>query len=156
VTTVTPTHSSELDVRTAERRQRVGVFNRRLGWTILPLVLLAVSLHYLPLPGDEDLRNHLVWAIQWVFVPLVFVHLVLSWYVFGPVRPARTLRVFHVWFGYAYILFILASQTTHGRGTLHAVFTVAMFACLAVHVGIGVYYARRRRGVTTGRGALVD
>ena len=147
--------AAEVAVRHAERRQRVGVVNRRLGWAILPMVLLAVALHYLPLP-NEDLRNHVVWAIQWVFVPLVFVHLVLSWYVFGWVRPARTLRVFHVWFGYAYIIFILASQTTHGRGMLHAVFTVAMFSCLAVHVGIGVHYALRRRGVVTGRAALVD
>lgn len=153
MTAVASTGNSDLDLRTAERRQRVGVFNRRLGWAILPLVLLAVALNYLP--GGES-RDELVGGIQVVFVPLVFVHLVLSWYVFGPVRPARTLRVFHVWFGYAYIIFILASQTTHGRGLLHAVFTVAMFACMAVHVGIGVHYARRRRGVTTGRAALVD
>ena len=84
-------------------------------------------------------------GLQLVFVPLVFVHLALSVYVFGFVRPARTLRVFHIYFGYAYLFLILASQTTHGENPQHVIFTVAMFICLAIHVGIGIFYAVRRR-----------
>lgn len=128
----------------AARRQRVGVVNRYLGWFILPLVIAAVAIHYSP-GGLHGTRHATVIWLQIVFVPLVFVHLAMSVYVFGLVRPTRTLRVFHIYFGYAYVLFILASQTTHGENPQHVVFTVAMFACLAVHVGIGIYYATRRR-----------
>jgi hypothetical protein len=128
----------------AARRQRVGVINRYLGWFILPLVIAAVAVHYSP-GGLHGTKHDWVIGLQLVFVPLVFVHLGLSLYVFGLVRPARTLRVFHIYFGYAYIFLVLASQTTHGENPQHVILTVTMFACLAVHVGIGIFYAMRRR-----------
>ncbi len=127
-------------------RQRAGAWNRRLGWILLPIVLTAVTMHYLG--AQTGTANTVVLVLQFTFVPLWAVHTALSVYVFGWVRPALTLRVFHIWFGYAYIGLVLLSQTTFGVEPLHAIATVAMFAALATHVGIGIYYARwRRRGV---------
>jgi len=129
----------------AARRQRAGVVNRRLGWLILPAVIAAITLHYLP-GGHAGGFNEAVKILQLVFVPVMLVHVALSVYVFGFVPPARTLRVFHVWFGYAYLILVLAAQTTFQVEPLHAILSVAMFTCLSVHVGIGVFYAVRRRG----------
>jgi len=132
--------------RSAAKRQLAGAWNRRLGWILLPIVLTAVTMHYLG--AQTGTANTVVLALQFTFVPLWAVHTALSVYVFGWVRPALTLRVFHIWFGYAYIGLVLLSQTTFGIEPLHAIATVAMFAALATHVGIGIYYARwRRRGV---------
>ena len=127
----------------AAKRQRAGVLNRYLGWAILPMVVAAVILHYAG--GDGSDYNAVAAVLQFIFVPLMFVHVGLSYYVFGLVRPARTLRVFHVWFGYAYMFLVLGSQTTHDIEPIHTILTIAMFTCLTVHVAIGVYYAARRR-----------
>jgi hypothetical protein len=131
-------------MRRMERRRRVGVVNRRLGWVVLPIVVLASGLHF-GADFTSGLGNEIVLALQWVFVPLVLVHAALSFYVFGWVRPSRSLRVFHVWFGYAYLLLIVGSNATWSYPTLHGVLTAGMFLALAAHVAIGVHYARRRR-----------
>jgi hypothetical protein len=127
-----------------ERRRRVGVVNRRLGWVVLPIVVLASVLHF-GADFTSGTGNEIVLVLQWVFVPLVLLHAAFSFYVFGWVRPARTLRVFHVWFGYAYLLLIAGSNLTWAWPVLHGVLTAGMFLALAAHVGIGIHYARRRR-----------
>jgi hypothetical protein len=127
----------------AERRRQVGVANRRLGWALLPLVITGVTLHYNG--GDAGQLNEVVFALQLIYSPLALVHAAGTFYVYGWVAPARTLRVFHIWFGYAYLGLLLMSQTTFGVEPLHAVLTAAMFGCLAVHVVIGAVFARRRR-----------
>ena len=134
----------------AASRQRWGAVNRRLGWVILPMVIAASVVHF----GPWDYTSgHLMFVIglQLIYVPLVALHAWLSFYVFGWVPPRRTLRVFHVWFGYAYAISVLTSQTTFGLPKIHRVLTIIMFSSLALHVGIGIYYARRRRRVVLGR-----
>jgi hypothetical protein len=133
-------------IRRMARRQRMGVVNRRLGWTILPLVIVATIVHFgpgQPLPGEP--RFTFVLALNMIYAPLTLVHLVLTFYVFGIVRPSRTLRVFHIYFGYAYAVLIVGSNATWPFPTLHGILTGLMFAALAAHVAIGVHYARRRR-----------
>jgi hypothetical protein len=143
---VTPVASDEATraLKRACRRQRAGVFNRRLGWFILPLVIVASAIHWGP-GGYHGTRNLVVIGIQLVYAPLAVVHAGLSVYVFGWVPWRRTLRVFHIWFGYFYVLFMLASQTSFGLTSVHRFLTIAMFASLAVHVAIGARMAWRRR-----------
>lgn len=142
--TTTPPRAASPDVARAARRQRIGAINRRIGWVMLPLIVTACAIHYGP-GGEFGTRNSMVVALQWVYAPLTLLHAGLSFYVFGWVPPARTLLVFHIWFGYAYLLLVLASPATFGIEPLHGLLTMAMFTCLAVHVGIGIRFARRRR-----------
>jgi hypothetical protein len=129
-----------------ERRRRVGVINRRLGWVILPMVLMTTAIHFGPGRPEPDTARYLfVLLMQFVYGPLVMVHLAMSVYVFGWVRPSRSLRVFHIWFGYAYAALILGANATWSFPTLHGILTGAMFVALGAHVAIGVHYARRRR-----------
>ena len=88
------------------RRQRAGAVNRRVGWVLLPVMIAATAVHYLP--GERTL---LAAALVVLVVGLNTTHLALSVYVFGFVRPRRTLKVFHIYFGYALGLVIWASQT---------------------------------------------
>jgi hypothetical protein len=138
----------DLAESSAERRRRVGVANRRLGWALLPLVIAAVTLHYNG--GDAGRLNEVVFALQLVYSPLALVHAAGTFYVYGWVAPARTLRVVHIWFGYGYLVLLLLSQTTFGVEPLHTVLTLAMFTSLAVHIGLGAVFAARRRRAAPG------
>jgi hypothetical protein len=132
------THPSIVALR---RRQRAGVISRRVGWVLLPTMVAATATHYLA--GDE----YGVWAALLVVavVSLNTVHIGLSFYVFGLVRPRRTLKVFHIYFGYALGLVIWASQTNLDNEPLHTYLTVVMFLGIGVHLLLGARYAARRR-----------
>jgi hypothetical protein len=122
------------------RRQRAGAINRRVGWVLLPVMIAATVSHYLP--GD---RSVLAAVLVVCVVGLNTTHLALSVYVFGLVRPRRTLKVFHIYFGYALGLVIWASQTNLDNEPLHTYLTILMFLGIAGHLLLGVRYAARRR-----------
>jgi hypothetical protein len=132
------THPSIVALR---RRQRAGVISRRVGWVLLPTMVAATATHYLA--GD----GYGVWAAALVVavVSLNTVHIGLSFYVFGLVRPRRTLKVFHIYLGYALGLVIWASQTNLDNEPLHTYLTVVMFLGIGVHLLLGARYAARRR-----------
>jgi len=122
------------------RRQRAGAVNRRVGWVLLPVMVAATPVHYLP-GGRSPLEGVLVVLV----VGLNTTHLALSVYVFGFVRPRRTLKVFHIYFGYALGVVIWASQTNLDNEPLHTYLTVVMFLGIGVHLLLGARYAARRR-----------
>lgn len=122
------------------RRQRAGVVGRRVGWVLLPLVIVSTTLHQLDL-GDRAWSNAVVVAV----VVLNTLHLGLAAYVFGLVRPRRTLKVFHIYFGYALGLVIWASQTNLDREPLHTWLTVLMALGIVGHLALAARYATQRR-----------
>lgn len=131
------------------RRQRAGALNRRVGWVLLPVMISATAVHYLP-GGSSTAAGILVGLV----VALNTTHLALSVYVFGLVRPRRTLKVFHIYFGYALGVVIWASQTNLDNEPLHTGLTILMFAGIVVHVVLATRYAARRRAtqLPAGRG----
>src|SRR6478609_109936 len=124
------------------RRQRAGRFNRTLGYVSLPLLIATSVIYYIP--GHTA---HVVSAVcQILFLPMFFVHVALSFYVFGVVRPRRTLRVFHIYFGYATFVIVFASQLTiHLGGVVHGSLTALMYLAIALHIAIGLRYGMARR-----------
>lgn len=127
-------------VAALRRRQRAGAINRRVGWVLLPVMVAATAVHYL-----VDGRATLAAVLVALVVGLNTVHLALSIYVFGFVRPRRTLKVFHIYFGYALGVVIWASQTNLDNEPLHTYLTVLMWAGIAVHLVLASRYAARRR-----------
>ena len=136
MTAVAP-HPSVVALR---RRQRAGSINRRVGWVLLPVMVAATAVHYLS-DGGSTLAGVLVALV----VGLNTTHLGLSVYVFGLVRPRRTLKVFHIYFGYALGVVIWASQTNLDNEPLHTYLTILMFAGIAMHLLLATRYAARRR-----------
>ncbi|MBA2954292.1 hypothetical protein GON03_08160 [Nocardioides sp. MAH-18] len=127
-------------VAALRRRQRAGAFNRRVGWVLLPVMVAATAVHYLP--GDRSLLAGVLVALV---IGLNTTHLALSIYVFGFVRPRRTLKVFHIYFGYALGVLIWVSQTNLHNEPMHTYLTILMFVGIAVHLVLGTRYAARRR-----------
>ena len=72
------------------------------------------------------------------------MHVLLTMYVFGWVRPRRTLRVFHIYFGYVTFVLVMVSQTTFGNEPLHTTTTVLMYLAIALHITIGLRYGVTR------------
>src|SRR6478736_9753284 len=132
------THPSIVALR---RRQRAGVISRRVGWVLLPTMIAATAVHYAGGEGYGVIAALLVVAV----VALNTIHIGLSFYVFGLVRPRRTLKVFHIYFGYALGVLIWASQTNLHREPMHTYLTVLMFLGIAVHLALATRYAARRR-----------
>lgn len=128
------------------RRQRAGAVNRRIGWVLLVLILAATSVHYL-FGNPAALSAALVALVALVNT----VHLGLSVYVFGFVRPRLTLRVFHVYFGYALGILIWASQTNLDNAPL----LIAMFAGIAAHLLLATRHAARRRAAQHAAARLI-
>ena len=122
------------------RRQRAGAINRRVGWVLLPVMVAATTMHYLP-AGDSRVAALLVVCV----VVLNTSHLALSVYVFGFVRPRRTLKVFHIYFGYALGIVIWASQTNLDNEPLHTYLTILMALGIVGHLVLAARYAARRR-----------
>ena len=128
-------------IRALRRRQRAGALSRKVGWVLLPATVAATLVHYAG--GDE--RHGWAMLLVVAVVTLNTVHIGLSVYVFGFVRPRRTLKVFHVYFGYALGIVIWASQTNLDNEPLHTWLTILMFAGIAVHLVLGARYAALRR-----------
>ena len=122
------------------RRQRVGRFNRVLGYVVLPLLVLATAAYYLGAVDDQvqDVTHA-------ALLPLFFLHVALSFYVYGVVRPRRTLRVFHIYFGYVTFVVVMLSQAGFTHGHARAFWTVLMYVTIAVHIVIGLRYGVARR-----------
>lgn len=128
-------------VVTLRRKQAAGRLNRRLGWVTLPLLLVSTGVFYVQAPDDHTLAI----VLQAVFVPLFLVHVALSIYVFGFPRPRRTLRVFHIYLGYATFVVVMLSQLFFHEDPQHLVFLVLMYLTVAAHITIAVRYGVVRR-----------
>jgi hypothetical protein len=133
-----------------ERKQRAGAINRALGWIMLPFLIVGTAEYHL-IPGEE--YDWIATGTQWIYVPIMFVHAALSYYVFGLVRPARTLRVFHIYFGYATFVIVMIAQiaVTIEAPMAHGFLSIAMYVALLGHIVIGLrYYLVRRRALASG------
>lgn len=140
------------------RRQKVGRFNRVLGYLVLPLLVVSTAIYYAV--GTDSFVQDITHT---VLLPLFFLHVALSFYVFGLVRPRRTLRVFHIYFGYLTFFLVMFSQSGDVIrfvfwtddddlvSRLRFVFTVLMYVAIAIHIGIGARYGVTRRATDVPR-----
>lgn len=126
------------------RRQKAGRINRALGYVSLPMLIVLTITYYLHQDEGDVAHDVSTWT-QIAFLPIFFVHVALTVYVFGFVRPRRTLRVFHIYVGYVTLVLVMVSQTTFGNEPLHTVTTILMYAVIAVHIAIALRYGMARR-----------
>ena len=127
------------------RKQRAGVYNRAISWILL-IVLIAADLTYRTSGGEavatgdtiDSVYRTLAWVLQIAMIITLFVHAGLSLYVFGRVPFRRTLRVFHIYFGYGLLILVLVSQTTFGWSPWHQILTVLMYLAIVFHIVLGI------------------
>lgn len=129
-----------IDLEATRRRQRAGVVSRRVGWLLLPFVLASTTLYYAV--GDGLL---VTWIATIGVISLSTLHTVLSFYVYGIVRPRMTVRVLHVYLGYALFVLVVVSQTNLEHEPLHTVLTALMYAAIVGHVVLAARVSLQRR-----------
>jgi ABC-type branched-subunit amino acid transport system ATPase component/branched-subunit amino acid ABC-type transport system permease component len=127
----------------AAKKRAVMLANRRLGWVTLPMLIVSTLLAYL-----DDRVSIAAWLVTYssiIFTVMFLVHGFLSVYLFGFPRPARVLRVVHIYIGYAVLVFTLAAQGVIGTEPLHTILLVPMWTMIGAHVALGFRFAWRRR-----------
>ena len=115
---------------------------------MLPLLLLGTAIYYVrrnELGGVLDSRELEVTAHA-MLLPVFFVHVILTGYVYGLIRPRRTLRVFHIYLGYLTFVVTMLSQAGITHGTARDLWTVLMYVTIVAHIAIGVRYGVARHG----------
>jgi hypothetical protein len=121
------------------RRQRAGQSNRVIGWILLPELIITTIVFHTARSGTS--WGYVADALSILLIILTFAHAFLSFYVFGAVRPRRTMRVFHIYFGYLTFLLVMLSQSTiTGPAVFHIVTSVLMYIAIIIHTVIGVRY----------------
>jgi ABC-type branched-subunit amino acid transport system ATPase component/branched-subunit amino acid ABC-type transport system permease component len=129
--------------RKAAKKRAVMLMNRRLGWVTFPMLIVSTLLAYL-----DDRVSIAEWLVTYssiIFTLMFLVHGFLSVYLFGFPRPARVLRVVHIYIGYAVLVFTLAAQGVIGTEPLHTILLVPMWSMIGAHVALGFRFAWRRR-----------
>lgn len=129
--------------RKAAKKRAVMLANRRLGWVTFPMLIVSTLLAYLD--DRVTIADWLVTYSSIIFTLMFLIHSFLSVYLFGFPRPARVLRVVHIYIGYAVLVFTLAAQGVIGTEPLHTVLLVPMWTMIGAHVALGVRFAWRRR-----------
>jgi hypothetical protein len=125
---------------TMRRRQKAGQWNRAIGWLMLPVLILATTTYH-GFSDESGAIRAFAGVMSFLLVVLTFLHAGLSFYVFGYVRPQRSLRVFHIYFGYLTFILVMVSQSTiSGPDRFHFVASAFMYIAIGLHTVIGVRY----------------
>jgi hypothetical protein len=113
---------------------------------MLPLLIFNTTVYYVRRNDAGGFLDAELWhaIAHSLLLPVFFVHVVLTLYVYGLTRPRRTLRVFHIYFGYLTFVITMLSQAGFTHGLARDVCTALMYLAIVLHIGIGLRYGVAR------------
>lgn len=134
----------EKQISTAKRKKSIAVWNRRLAWITLPMLLVSTFAVYAANGGW--MPNLLTFGIvtSLVFIVLLFVHSFFSVYLFGFPRFKWQIRVVHIYIGYGVFIFTMLSQTLIGFEPYHNIFYALNWAFIVAHVALSTRFMLKR------------
>ena len=121
------------------RKQKIVRWNRMSAWIVLPFMVIGQILYMIPSTQTIGSYMQIIWLLFW------FIHAVLSFYLYALPKPKANLRVFHIYLGYATFVFTMISQSLFGMDDIKRIFDILMWASIAVHVALAVYYYNQRK-----------
>ena len=128
----------------AKRKKTVAIWNRRLAWITLPMLLIS---------------TFCVYAAQWewypslltlgiitslIFIVLLFLHSGCSVYLFGFPKFSWKIRILHIYIGYGIFVFTMISQSIIGFEPYHNITYAIMWALIIVHVSLSTRFMLKR------------
>lgn len=130
-------------ISTAKRKKSIAVWNRRLAWITLPMLLVSTFAVYAAQGWMPNLMTFGV-VTSLVFIALLLVHSFFSVYLFGFPRFKWQIRVVHIYIGYGIFIFTLLSQSLIGFEPYHNIFYALNWAFIAVHVALSTRFMLKR------------
>jgi hypothetical protein len=128
----------------ALRKKMVAVWNRRLAWiTLLVLIVMNVSTYADYFKWINGLKiTSIVSSI--LFVVLLLVHSGFSVYLFGFPKFKWQIRVVHIYIGYLLFFFTFVSQSIIGIEPYHIIAYTLNWIFVVAHVTLSIRFAIKR------------
>lgn len=126
----------------ADRKGRMRKANLIVGWFTLAGVILATLEEVAGAPATLGTIGKSVYFIG------VFLHFFAGLYLYGVPVFKPNLRVVHMYAGFAVFLVTLVNRTVVNNAALASATWMIMWAPLAIHIALGVWFAVQR---ATGR-----
>ena len=117
----------------------MAVWNRRLAWVTLPMLLVSTFAVYL-LPNFKTFGV----IASLIFIVLLFVHSFFSVYLFGFPRFRWQIRVVHIYIGYAIFVCTFVSQSIIGFEPYHNIFYALNWIFIIAHVALSTRFMLKR------------
>ena len=134
----------------ARRKKKIAVWNRRLAWVTLPVLVLGTVLYYGARWGWLSLTTRPGGMLSGVFTLLFLVHAGFAVYLFGFPKWRNNLRTIHIYLGYVVFVLTLTSQSLIGLEPYHNIFYLTNWAFILAHVALSTrFMLQRRRGTRT-------
>jgi hypothetical protein len=127
----------------AKQKKQIAVWNRRLAWVTLPMLLISTFAVYASRDWMTNLKNFGVWSSM-VFILCLFVHSFFSVYLFGFPRFKWQVRVVHIYIGYAVFIFTIISQSIIGFNPYYTIFYVMMWIFIIAHISLSTRFMLKR------------
>lgn len=128
----------------AARKKKIAVWNRRLAWATLPLLLVSTFAVY---AAKYDWISHLKMfgaITSLIFILLLLTHSAFSVYLFGFPKLRKNIRVAHIYIGYAIFVFTLISQSIIGFEPYHNISYALNWIFIAAHVALSTRFMVKR------------
>ena len=129
----------------AEFKGRIARINRWMAWINLPLLLIgSLMIHAWKDGIAPNSWKGIGGGLQGVFIILFFIHTLMSAYLFGIPRPARNVRVMHIYIGYAVFVFVMGSQVFLKTEPIHTILYFMQWVTISFHVALSTRFALQR------------
>lgn len=123
----------------AARKKSVAIWNRRLAWvTLVMLVIMNVTVY-------TDYFGKMAGGISsLLFILLLLVHSLFSVYLFGFPKFKWNIRVIHIYIGYFLFIFTMLSQAIISAEPYHLIAFILMWVFIVAHVALSIRFAVKR------------
>ena len=123
----------------AARKKLIAVWNRRLAWITLPLLLISTfAVYWMP-----NLKSIGIWSSM-IFILCLLLHSFFSVYLFGFPRFKWQIRVVHIYIGYAVFVLTMISQSIIGFEPYHNIFYALNWIFIVAHVALSTRFMFKR------------
>ncbi len=127
----------------AARKKQIAVWNRRLAWFTLPLLLISTFAVYASKDWMPELKAVGVWSSM-IFILCLLLHSVFSVYLFGFPRFRWQIRVVHIYIGYVVFICTIISQSIIGFEPYHNIFYALNWIFIIAHVTLSTRFMLKR------------
>lgn len=125
------------------RKKRIAVWNRRLAWITLPLLLISTFAVYASKDWMPNLKSVGIWSSM-IFILCLLLHSFFSVYLFGFPRFKWQIRVVHIYIGYAVFICTMISQSIIGFEPYHNIFYALNWVFIIAHVALSTRFMLKR------------